>query len=65
MNTKVACSTCQYFMKTVTHTIKHRIVQEKTPDLSLCSKIGFRILEKGNPPIECHYYKKKPDTKEN
>jgi hypothetical protein len=62
---KVTCNTCQFFMKTITHTMKHRIVHDKTPDLSLCSKIGFRILEKGNPPIECNYYKKKPSTEEN
>jgi len=56
MRKKVNCNSCKFFIKTITHIINY---QDKPPDVSLCSKIGFRIVEKGDPPIYCNYYEKK------
>ena len=49
---KVDCKTCIYFIKTVTH----HLVNSKNPELSLCSKIGFRIIDRKDPHIRCNFY---------
>lgn len=55
---KVSCDTCKFFIKKFAHNNKN-----KNPDLLLCDKIGFRIVEKGDPPIYCDYYEKKDPFK--
>lgn len=55
---KVVCNTCKFFIKTVIHSNKNT-----NPDLLLCHKIGFRIVERGDPPIYCDYYQNKKDDK--
>jgi len=54
---KVDCKSCIFFLNRV---INNTI--EKTPDLSLCSKIGFRIFDKKDPLIDCAFYTPQPPT---
>jgi hypothetical protein len=51
---KVSCFTCKYFIKTLQHISEKNI--SKDADLSLCSKIGFRIFDHRNPNIYCNFY---------
>ena len=57
---KVDCKTCIFFLNRVINN-----TSEKTPDLSLCSKIGFRIFDRTNPLIDCAFYSPHPPTPEN
>ena len=50
---KVSCFTCKYFIKTLQHINEKNISKV---DLSLCSKIGFRIFDDKNPNIYCNFY---------
>ena len=52
---KVSCFTCKYFMKTLIHIREHE-QQNKIADLSLCSKLGFRIFDKGNTKMYCNFH---------
>ena len=59
---KVSCFTCKYFMKTLIH-ISENNQKKKIADLSLCSKLGFRIFEKGDTKIYCNFHLPKESKK--
>jgi hypothetical protein len=42
-------------MKTLIHIREHE-QQNKIADLSLCSKLGFRIFDKGNTKMYCNFH---------